>query len=582
MARVSYASRDQARAEAFCRDFGGARAYGHYAAAIDDPDVDAVVVAVPPAFHKALTLQALAAGKHVLVEKPAFPALADYHEVIAARDRAGRVVLVGENDHYKPLAVRLRQLVADGRIGEMVFAHFTTIAHRLKTADDWRNDEAMAGGDAFFEEGIHWLHIAGSLGPRIVSAHGYRPPASRTGPDRRAKSMMVAFRYDNDAVGALYYSREVPSLFRGLRLSKLFGRQGVITFESNGVFVFTRGRGWPSLHFPGFRDMRGYRAMYRDFARGRGLGPRAGDEPRARGRRPAADGPDLRLGERAGARGPVRRRDAEPVSTPQFDVVIVGSGAGGGTMAWALADSGARVLVLERGDYVPREPENWDPAAVWRHLRYRTTEQWVDERGVEFQPYTHYCVGGNTKFWGSVLYRLRARGLRRPRAPRRRVAGVADRLRRRWRRTTIAPSGSSPCAARPAIDPTDPPRGPFPFPAMPARAADGGAGRAAARRRPAPVVAAAGTAPPRRTRRLPAVQHLQLVSVPACMRRATPKSAASAPALARPGVTLWTGTRARRLLTNAVGIAGRGGRGRARRRSGAGAAPGWSSWRAAR
>ena len=77
--------------------------------------------------------------------------------------------------------------------------------------------------------------------------------------------MMVAFRYDNDAVGTLYYSREVPSLFRGLRLSKIFGRQGVITFESNGVFVFTRGRGWPSLQFPGFRDMRGYRAMYRDF-----------------------------------------------------------------------------------------------------------------------------------------------------------------------------------------------------------------------------------------------------------------------------------------------------------------------------
>jgi len=264
--RASYASRDLARAEACRSKFDGARAYGGYDAALADPDLDAVVVAVPPAFHKALTLQALAAGKHVLVEKPAFPTLADYHDVVAARDRAGRVVLVGENDHYKPLAVRLRRLVAEGRIGEMVFANFTTIAHRLKSADDWRNDEAMAGGDAFFEEGIHWLHIAGSLGPRIVSAHGFRPAVSRHGPDRRAKSMMVAFRYDNDAVGALYYSREVPSLFRGLRLSKLFGRDGVITFESNGLFVLARGRGLPSLQFPGFRDIRGYRAMYRDFA----------------------------------------------------------------------------------------------------------------------------------------------------------------------------------------------------------------------------------------------------------------------------------------------------------------------------
>ena len=55
--------------------------------------------------------------------------------------------------------------------------------------------------------------------------------------------MMVAFRYDNDAVGSLYYSREIPSLFRGLRLSKLFGREGIITFESNGLFVLVRGEG---------------------------------------------------------------------------------------------------------------------------------------------------------------------------------------------------------------------------------------------------------------------------------------------------------------------------------------------------
>ena len=264
---LRYASRDQAKAEAYQRRFGGVAAYGDYHAAIADPAVDAVVVAVPPVYHLPLTLEALAAGKHVLVEKPAFPTMAAYEDVRAARDRAGCVVVVGENDHYKPLAVTLRRLIAEGTIGEMVFAHFATIAHRLKTADDWRNNEAMAGGDAFFEEGIHWLHVAGSLGPRIVSAHGFRPPVSRRGPDRRAKSMMVAFRYDNEAVGALYYSREIPSLFKGLRLSKIFGREGVITFESNGGVVVARGRGWPRVILPGFRDIRGYQAMYRDFVR---------------------------------------------------------------------------------------------------------------------------------------------------------------------------------------------------------------------------------------------------------------------------------------------------------------------------
>ena len=262
---TSYASRDKARAEVFCSRYQGTTAYSSYSAAIADPNIDAVVVAVPPRFHLDLTLQALAAGKHVLVEKPAYPRLADYRAAIDARNKAGRVVCVGENDHYKPLAVCLRRLVKEGALGDMVFAQFTSIVRRLKRADDWRNDETMAGGDAFFEEGIHWLHLAASLGPTITEVHGFRPSVSPDGPDRRAKSMMVAFKYDNQAVGSLYYSREIPSLLRGIRLSKLYGRKSIITFESNGLFVLVRGTGWPRLMFPGFRDIRGYKAMYRDF-----------------------------------------------------------------------------------------------------------------------------------------------------------------------------------------------------------------------------------------------------------------------------------------------------------------------------
>jgi predicted dehydrogenase len=266
----AYASRDRSKADDYCRRYGGAGSYADYSAALADPRVDAVVVAVPPRFHLDLVVRALAAGKHVLVEKPAFLRMEDYRAVVAARDRAGRVVLVGENDHYKPLAVSLRRLLREGAIGEMVFAHFTTIAKRLKTADDWRNDETIAGGDAFFEEGIHWLHLADSLGPRIIPStiRGYRPAVSSEpdgSGDVRAKSMMIAFGYDDGAVGSLYYSREIPSLFRGLRVSKLFGRRGIITFESNGSFVIVRGAGVPRLLVPGFRDVRGYRRMYRDF-----------------------------------------------------------------------------------------------------------------------------------------------------------------------------------------------------------------------------------------------------------------------------------------------------------------------------
>ena len=73
--------------------------------------------------------------------------------------------------------------------------------------------------------------------------------------------------------------------------------------------------------------------------------------------------------------------------TERYDIIIYpGSGAGGGTMAYALADSPARILLLERGDFVPQEADNWSPEAVWKHLRYQTKERWIDERGDEFRP----------------------------------------------------------------------------------------------------------------------------------------------------------------------------------------------------
>jgi predicted dehydrogenase len=264
----SYASRDLSRAEQLRRRFDGAKSYDGYAAALEDPEIDAVVIAVPPALHLDLALAAIGSGKHVLVEKPAFLRAADYEKVLQARDERAVTVVVGENDHYKPLAVTLRRLLAEGVIGDLLMASFTSVADKPKPADDWRNDVTLAGGDAFFEEGVHWLHLANSLGPRIVRISGHRPStdARRIGSDRRGRSQLVAFDYDTGAVGALFYSREVPSLLRGLRFSKLYGRKGVITFESNGGSVILRTRGVPRVVHPGWHDIRGYQAMYADFA----------------------------------------------------------------------------------------------------------------------------------------------------------------------------------------------------------------------------------------------------------------------------------------------------------------------------
>ena len=90
-----------------------------------------------------------------------------------------------------------------------------------------------------------------------------------------------------------------------------------------------------------------------------------------------------------------------------YDVIIIGSGAGGGTLAGHLAPSGKRILLLERGDWLPREIENWDAGEVFVKNRYVSKDTWYDDKGKGFQPGIHYYVGGQTKFYGAALYRLR-------------------------------------------------------------------------------------------------------------------------------------------------------------------------------
>jgi choline dehydrogenase-like flavoprotein len=149
-----------------------------------------------------------------------------------------------------------------------------------------------------------------------------------------------------------------------------------------------------------------------------------------------------------------------------FDIVIIGSGAGGGTMARALADSPARILLLERGDFIPQEEENWSPEAVWKGLRYQTSERWVDSKGREFRPYTHYCVGGNTKFWGSVLYRLRREDFQ--------AIDHQEGISPAWPidYDTLAPYYDRAerlyhVRGAHGMDPTEPARGPFPYQHVP-------------------------------------------------------------------------------------------------------------------
>jgi choline dehydrogenase-like flavoprotein len=235
----------------------------------------------------------------------------------------------------------------------------------------------------------------------------------------------------------------------------------------------------------------------------------------------------------------------------RFDIVIIGSGAGGGTMAHALSETSARILILERGDFVPQEDDNWSPEAVWKHLRYRASERWLDDRGREFLPYAHYCVGGNTKFWGSVLYRLRREDFL--------AVEHLDGVSPAWPidYETLEPYYERAerlyhVHGQHGIDPTEGPRNPFPYGPVPhaPRMAEIVDKLQRQGLHPAPLPLglmrpdeADGCVLCNTCNSFPCKVHAKGDADVCCTR----------PALRAPNVTLWTNARARRLLTSPSG-----------------------------
>jgi UDP-N-acetylglucosamine 3-dehydrogenase len=256
--RLYYASRDSSRAAEVNTRCAGNGAFTSYAAAVEDKGVDIVLIATPPAFHLEWTLLALAAGKHVIVEKPPFPRAADFAAVEQAARAASRQVFVAENYFYKPLVRMLRAMMKDGVVGEPRFLDIKAL--KTQRTEDWRDDPILAGGGALYEGGIHWIDFLANIGLQIVSVHGFRPGLS-VGLERE---MLVVARYAEGAVGVLFFSWEIPSLLKGVRLSHIYGTAGSVRFESNGMFVLVLGKK-RALRFPGVRDLTGTRAMFRDF-----------------------------------------------------------------------------------------------------------------------------------------------------------------------------------------------------------------------------------------------------------------------------------------------------------------------------
>ena len=258
-----YASRSLKKAETYRRRFRGLRAFGSYEEACASPEVDAVFICTPHAFHLAHARLAAEHGKPMLIEKPVTRSLAELTELERVVEQAGVTCMIAENYHFKPLARVLRKHLEAGDIGEPVFIELNrTGSTRTK---GWRADPEMMGGGALLEGGVHWIHLVLGLGGRAREVIAAKPTTTTTTPHAPFEdSLEVLIKFENGSIGKLLHSWNTMNRIGGLQVSKIYGTHGNIMFESNGLWTLVLGRR-KRFRIPGLRDIMGYRGMLRTF-----------------------------------------------------------------------------------------------------------------------------------------------------------------------------------------------------------------------------------------------------------------------------------------------------------------------------
>ncbi|MFQ5747265.1 MAG: Gfo/Idh/MocA family protein [Gemmatimonadota bacterium] len=259
---LSFASRSREKAEAYRRRFRGKAAFGSYEEACASPDVDAVLICTPHALHAEHAELAVAGGKHLLIEKPVTADLDGLERIEAAVRRSGGICMVAENYHFKPVARVLRRHLDAGDIGDPLFIELNKAGS--SRAEGWRADEAMMGGGALLEGGVHWIHLMQILGGPVREVIAARPESAPPTNAPFEDNIEVLFRFESGCVGKLLHSWNTRNRTGGLQMSRIYGTGGNIAFESNGLWAAVLGRR-RRLRVPNPLDIMGYRGMLREF-----------------------------------------------------------------------------------------------------------------------------------------------------------------------------------------------------------------------------------------------------------------------------------------------------------------------------
>jgi predicted dehydrogenase len=267
--RIGVASRELERARRFASEVGAADSFGSYGEAIRS-DYAAIVVGVPPSAHRGLVEESLAAGKHLLVEKPVFASFADFVALWPAMKAHRQTVMVAENLHFAPFQRRLKAALCDRRFGRPLVFDLVRLG-RARPAG-WRADPAEMPLGALHEGGVHWirrlLDLAAALEAdeteQIVDVYAAGPAAPVTATPGEDTTMVVA-RHRSGLTSRLLHTWAVPWRFPLFDASKVLFEHGAVYFDARGVYGRIYGPGGRRLLWPSIRDAGGFAAMWRAF-----------------------------------------------------------------------------------------------------------------------------------------------------------------------------------------------------------------------------------------------------------------------------------------------------------------------------
>jgi len=261
--RFSYASRSLEKAMAYNKRYRGTGAFGSYEAACASPEVQAVFICTPHAFHVEHVRLAAVHNKHILLEKPVARTLSELAEIETVTSANNVTCMVAENYFFKPVVRVLRGAIENGDIGNPLFIEINKTGRSRTTG--WRADPELMGGGALLEGGVHWVNLLLSIGGEVSEVLATKPEVAYSPTAPFEDNLQVLVKFQSGAVGKLLHSWNTLNRVGGLSTSKIYGTDGNIIFESNGLWALIHGRR-RRLRLPGVLDIMGYRGMLKSFA----------------------------------------------------------------------------------------------------------------------------------------------------------------------------------------------------------------------------------------------------------------------------------------------------------------------------